>query len=456
MKTNYREALALRIIDTWLDYKSRYSGLPGYQVCIRNKGQVIFNKAYGHANLKTKRKLKTDDLFRIASQSKTFTSAAVLQLVQDGRLTLQQTVVDHLPQLRKHKDERFKKITVRDLLSNRSGIFRDGLESTFWELHKPFLNKEQLLQEVLSADLIYDPNTCTKYSNIGYALLGIVLENAMGMPYSKAMDTLVLQKLEGTHIYSDYAEDIKQVFADGHTRPFFEGKRLPLKHASANAISPATGFCASAEDTSLFFDTFLLGKGLTNKDLQQELLSMNWPVTNSSNERYGYGLGFNKISDIELMGHSGGYPGFSTQTLHPVGTDSIISFFMNTNEYIPGQALISIIKVLNKINDTFTENEAKEANVSEPLMNKWGGRIFVVSKTKGLSFPLDFWSFDSLYFSSRNGENYTCEKQNGIDNIGEILTFTKDKQGKILSAHWGASSFPLEDVFFENIKKTLM
>ena len=145
MQQNTKEKLALRIVDAWLDYQSRFTNLPGFQICIRKKGEIIFSKAYGYANLTTQRPLKTTDLFHIASHSKTFTTCAILQLVEQGKLRLDQPALDHLPELKNHKDKRFQQITIRDLLSNRSGIFRDGLDCEFWAFQKPFLSRAKIL-----------------------------------------------------------------------------------------------------------------------------------------------------------------------------------------------------------------------------------------------------------------------------------------------------------------------
>ena len=69
MKTHDKEKLALQVIDIWLDYRSRFSNLPGFQVCIRKNNHIILSKAYGYANLDTKRRQTTKDLFHIASHS---------------------------------------------------------------------------------------------------------------------------------------------------------------------------------------------------------------------------------------------------------------------------------------------------------------------------------------------------------------------------------------------------
>ncbi|MBY0502193.1 MAG: beta-lactamase family protein [Alphaproteobacteria bacterium] len=458
MKINDKEKLTLRAIHTWLDYRSRYTDLSGFQVCIRKKGRIVFSKAYGSANLITKRPLTTRDLFHIASHSKTFTSCAVLQLVEHGKLNLQQPIITYLPELRNHKDKRFKQITLRDLLSNRSGLFRDGIDCTFWDLFKPFLSKEQFLQEVLASDLIYPPNTYSKYSNIGFSLLGLILENVLCMPYENVIDKLILKKLKNAQIFPDFSEVLRPLFADGHSRPFLKGQRLPIQHFETLSMAPATGFVANAEDTSFFFDKLLLGQGLITKEMQQELLSLNWPVMNSSQERYGLGLGFNKLSNCDVIGHAGSYPGFSTLTLLWAGTDYVISFFLNTNELTPLPAIKSIIQIIQKIDETFSHTEAQTATVSGPMLHKWGGHLFILGKKKGLRLPLDSWSpCEEAFLLKRKGENvFVCNQQSGFYSPGEPIQFTEDKHKNIDSVKWGSFSLYPEEVFLEKFKKTLL
>ncbi|MBX9786465.1 MAG: beta-lactamase family protein [Alphaproteobacteria bacterium] len=458
MNINNKEKLALKVIDIWLDYRSRYSNLPGFQVCIRKGNKVFFSKAYGYANLLTKKSLTTKDLFHIASQSKTFTSCAILQLVEQGKLNLHQPALDFLPELKNHKDKRFKQITVRDLLSHRSGLFRDGIDSEFWDLQKPFPSREKLIQEVLSSNLIYAPNECTKYSNMGFSLLGLVLENALGMSFQSAMESLILKKLKNTSILTDYSDKKKGSFAEGHSRPFLEHKRLPFKHVPTFALAPATGFCGNAEETSFFFETLFLGKGLLSHEMQKELLSLNWLVKNASQERYGLGVHFDKFPDMELVGHSGSYPGFSTNTAHALGTNYVINFFLNTNEIMPMRVVRSIIQIFNKIDLTFTPEEAKQAITGGPLMNRWRGIFFVLAKKKGLYFPLENWTpgEEAMVLSSQNGEEFLCDQQIGYDSIGEKITFKKDKDGNILSAKLGSYSYVLEKTFLNKLKGTLL
>jgi len=458
MVSRVKETGALQCIDRWLGYRSRFSQLPGFQLCIRNKGQAIFNKAYGYANLSTQRALTTENLFRIASHSKTFTSCGILQLRDRGLLHLHQSVLDFIPQLAKHKDKRFKQITIRDLLSHRAGIFRDGTDSDFWDLQKPFLSKEQLLQEIMASELIFTPNECSKYSNFGFSLLGLVIEQILQVPYAQAMDSLVIQKLKETNILPDYTDNSEKSFADGHSRPLFERQSLPLKHSAARAMAPAAGFCANAADTNLFFHHFLVGKEFISGETQRELLTLNWPIKNSTFERYGLGLQFERLSDLEFIGHSGAYPGFSTYTANWVGTNYVISFFLNTNDIFTHNVIKSIVKLINLINATFTDREASSITVSDPLMNKWGGLLFVQTKTKGLCFQLDTWDLcdTTLHLSSKNGEDYFCDQQSGYQSLGEKINFKKDIHNNIVSVKWGSYMLMQEALFLDRFKTALM
>ncbi len=457
MKLNNKEKLSLKVIDTWLDYKSRYSDIPGVQTCIRKKGQLIFSKAYGLANVKTQEKLTTKHIFRMASQSKMFTSCAILQLVQEGRLSLEDKAITYLPELKKHKDKRFKEITVRDLLSHRSGLFRDGLDSDHWDLLVPFPSREKLMKEVMSTDLIYAPNEQTKYSNTGYALLGLIIENVMKQSFSKSINSLIINKLRTNQLSTDYSPEFKKDFASGHSRPFYERQRLPYKHAEADAMAPATGICGNAEDGSLFLDEMLFRKSFLTKEMQKEILSISWPVMNIPNERYGYGMFFESFKGGEVIGHAGAFPGFSTITANISGSETILSFFLNTNEHLPGTAIKSIAKILHKIDSTFTEKEADKATLSPPLMNKWGGLLFILTKTKGYTIPLDWWNpcEDALDLTSKDGKNYWAEKQSGYNSPGQSITFNKDAKGNITSVMWGTYVSMNESDFIKNSKKIL-
>ena len=120
----------LATIDRWLAYRLWYGRVPGSQVAIGVGGKLIFSRAYGYADLEQRTPMRTDHLFRIASHSKTFTATRILQLVEDGRLGLEDRLGDHL---REFAEDVIGEIVIRELLEHTSGLLRDGLDADFWQ-----------------------------------------------------------------------------------------------------------------------------------------------------------------------------------------------------------------------------------------------------------------------------------------------------------------------------------
>jgi D-alanyl-D-alanine carboxypeptidase len=103
-------AESLEFLDSWLEFRQRKLQLPGLMVAVAYKGKILFNKAYGYANLQTREKLTADHLFYIASQSKTFTATAIMQLAENRKLHIDDCAANYLPWLKTHKDKRFQKL----------------------------------------------------------------------------------------------------------------------------------------------------------------------------------------------------------------------------------------------------------------------------------------------------------------------------------------------------------
>ena len=175
---------AVGYLSSWLAYRCPYAHVTGYAVAISSRGELVLNEAFGYADLQGPVELTPAHIFRVASHSKTFTATALMQLAERGRLRLDDRAASFLPWLSGHRDRRMGEITLRQLLSHGAGITRDGSDCDFWQLAKPFPDAGQLRDEVLSATLVTEPNLALKYSNVGYSLLGMVVEEASGLSYS--------------------------------------------------------------------------------------------------------------------------------------------------------------------------------------------------------------------------------------------------------------------------------
>ena len=157
----------------------RLSELPGSVFAVAHRGELAHERAYGVADIGTGEPLTPRHRFRVASHSKTFTSAGVMKLRDQRRLRLDDPVGVHVPDL--HGS--IAGVTVAQLLAHSGGVLRDGLDAGHWLERQPFLDAAGLDAE-LARPLALAPNERFKYSNIGFGLLGKLIASVTGEPYN--------------------------------------------------------------------------------------------------------------------------------------------------------------------------------------------------------------------------------------------------------------------------------
>lgn len=457
-KISPTDAVASRIFDYWFQYCVTYSGTPGCQVCIRKAGNLVFNKAYGYADLDKKELYTTGHIGRLSSHSKILTACVMLRLQAEGALSLNDLASEHLPWLRRHPDKRVKQITLRDLLTHRAGLFGNGADGSYWELGKPFLSEKQIRDEVLRDKLVYAPNTDTKYSNIGYALLGMVAQNVTGLTYDQLVQKFILKKLRSLHLQTDYAQtNNNEKYAYGYSKKLYEGKSRAFKHVSTFGMAAAAGLCGNVENTTLLLHELYFGEKLLEANDQKELLNLCWPIKNSSTDSYGLGTAFNKTNCGLFVGHSGGFPGFTSQTRLWKGTDYIFGFISNTSESISLTAIKSIAHIYLKLQETFTKQEMPSLLVSAPMMHWWGASLYVVGKEKALWIPMNDWSIgeDAVVLLRRKDGLFESQSISGYSSVGEpVKIFIEGK--KIAAVKFGAFLALPESEFSKRSKSALI
>lgn len=326
---------SLAYVDSWLRWRLPREGVPGCVVAVALKGRVVFAEAYGHADLDSGRRLRADDVFRIASHSKSFTAAALVQLAGEGRLHLDDPVADHLGWVGDHRDGRWSAVTVRQLLCHGAGIVRDGLDSEFWQLGRPFPDRDQLRDEVLAADLVLEPNLAMKYSNFGYGLAGLVIEEVTGRSYHDHVRERLLDPLGLAATTPEPERGAPGV--TGHSRRALDGTRLTVPPVDTRALAPATGFAASAADLCRWFAALAVGgRGRLLPDTaKREMQRVHWRVERpgaDGDEDYGLGLELQRLGERRLFGHGGGFPGQITKTLVDPGAGLVVTALTNASD----------------------------------------------------------------------------------------------------------------------------
>jgi D-alanyl-D-alanine carboxypeptidase len=291
------------------------AGIPGIALEIQGPEGSTFLTA-GSASLEDERPLIPEDRFRIASVTKAFTAAVVMELVEEGTLSLDDTVGDWAPGLLAEGDS----ITVRHLLGHTSGLSDYTKNEEFFEafVAGEDLPPQQLVSFVSSEPLAFEPGTEYEYSDTDNIVLGMIVEAATGNAYEQELRSRVLEPLGLQATVLPEGTEMPQPHTEGYQyEPESEGAGEPENVTTA--VDPAAAWASGAlistsSDVSRFFGG-LLGGELVGEDTIEQMKetvagegSPSGPGTKSA----GLGIFSYELPCGEVWGHTGQFPGYQT------------------------------------------------------------------------------------------------------------------------------------------------
>ncbi|TCC43226.1 serine hydrolase domain-containing protein [Kribbella sindirgiensis] len=435
---------ALAYYDSWLAFNQRYQRVPGVQVAVYAEDAIAFSASYGLADVENDVPLTDQHLFRIASHSKTFTGTAILQLVEQGRLRLDDRASQHVTEI---VGTPVGERTVRELLAHAGGVTRDSLDANWWQLSTAFPDRDQLL-DVLRAEssAVIAENERFKYSNIGYGLLGLVVEAASGTPYNVYVQTEIVDKLGLSGLGPELDPARLNEYAAGYSALAYADTRVPIEHVDTRALASATGFFGNARDLVTYFSAHLPGDNrLLSDKSKREMQHPLWTTGADEKARYGLGLAVTKVGEREVFGHGGGYPGHITRTLVDPEQRIVVSVLTNAIDGPASQLAEGLFRLLD-LAASKDRGDGDLARFTGRFANLWGVTDFVVIGGR-------------LYATDPSGPNPAEEPQpleadgdtlrvtggNGYGSYGESYRFTFDADGAIESVH-GSSGLTLHPI----------
>lgn len=235
----------LPTFDSWIESFLDQWGIPGAGVAVALDGRLVYARGYGVADIDAQEPVKAEHRFRIASVSKPITGAAVMQLVEQGQLGLDDTAfnfLDHLePPVGSSPDPRLASITIRNLLEHSGGWDRDA---SFGPMFIPYqaaeavgapapATAETVIRYMLGQPLDFNPATDYAYSNFGYAVLGRVIEEVSGMPFEDYMQSEFLSPMGITRM------EVAETRASGRKEQ--EVRYYDLSGSTAFSVFPGDG-----------------------------------------------------------------------------------------------------------------------------------------------------------------------------------------------------------------------
>lgn len=315
--------------DSWLAFRQRYLRVPGVQAAVLVDGEVAMSTAHGVADLATGTPLTPRHVFHVASHSKTFTATVVHQLAEAGRLRLDDPVGQWLPDL---DGSPVAAVTLRALLCHGGGVVRDGRDGDFWTLHHGFPDAAGLMAVARDEGAVLPVNERFKYSNIGYSLLGLVIEAVTGRAYAEVVRDQVIDRLGLTRTAPDHDPELG-AYAAGHSGLAYAEERVAVEHVGTGAMAPATGFVSTAEELVRYAGAHLTGdERLLGDDAKRLMQRTEWRVDGPGAEalaEYALGLTVSRVGSRRLLGHGGGWPGHITRTLFDPEAGVAVSVLTN-------------------------------------------------------------------------------------------------------------------------------
>ncbi|PKH92489.1 serine hydrolase [Pseudoalteromonas sp. 78C3] len=305
--------------------------VPGMAVAIVENDKVIFAKGFGVTNLDTNKKVNKDTLFGIASNTKAFTTAALAKLVDEGKLSWDDRVIDHLPEFRLYDSYVTREMRIRDLLSHRSGLGLGQGDLMIWP------STDKSVDEILAGLQYLKPASSFRskyaYNNLMFVTAGEVVARVSGISWNDYIEKNILQPLHMDNSRAGFSRIPKSnknwatghIPMDGTLHPFFVNYLEDFRGAGAIA--------SSVSDMSQWLRTQLAGGKMPSGEqlFSEKQQAQMWHphitsmASKSAFESYhqqfrGYGLGWS-IEDyhgFKKLGHGGGILGMVSQvTLLP-------------------------------------------------------------------------------------------------------------------------------------------
>ncbi|WP_460707127.1 serine hydrolase domain-containing protein [Luteococcus sediminum] len=428
-----------------------FSHTPGVQVAIRVGDELGASFALGSSNLRTGEGLTTAHLFHIASHSKTFTATAVLQLVEAGRLRLDDAVEQWIEEL---AGSPMARVTVRELLGHQSGVNRDGSDSDYWQLDGDFPDRDGVLA-FAREQAVFEPNQHFKYSNIGYSLLGLVIEAASGQSYFDYVIEHIVDPLGLVSTGPEVPAERRSELAGAHgIRLDAADERAVIDDVPSNAEAAATGFYSTAEEVTRYLVCHSFGRDELLSDASKRLMQRRESRITRGGERF-YGLGFQmvEVNGRMLVGHSGGWPGHITQSWLDAESGLCVSVLTNTLGGPASQWATQIVRLLDRIVEAEGPGPAEVPEGIDPTSFTgrycclWGIEDIALLGTRLYVIPASSTTphEDATVLKVVDDCTLRAEPEDSYGATGEDYLFTRDAHGRVRSVRQGGmTSWPEE------------
>lgn len=298
-------------LDEFINEQIKQRNIPGLSVAVLKDGKVIRATNYGFANLELQVPTTKDTVYEIGSISKQFASEAVMLLVEDGKINLDDSIRKYLPA---NAPETWQKITVRNLLNHTSGL-KDWTEIKEFSYRREY-SAEEFIALVKDFPLLYQPKDNWSYSNTNLPLIGIIVEKASGKSFEDFVTERIIKPLNFPTIRFKHQEDVVPNRATGYewrNNKWENGEPFRPK-----VIAASGGILASATDLAKWWEAVLQARVVKQTSLEQMLMPAK--LNDGRTVAHGFAFFIDSFNGHKVIQHFGSTVG---------GFGSIVRYYPN-------------------------------------------------------------------------------------------------------------------------------
>lgn len=344
-------------LDSWLAYRARQYDFVGMSVAVMLEGEIIFSKGLGVTAVDSDQPVTPEHIFNMASQTKMIIAVLILKMVEQGKINLDDAAVTYLPWLTKHVDSRIKKVSLRHLLAHSSGLLRDGNDVNLWAV-TPAPSRARLRKIILSRKLVFAPGKGVKYSNLGYVLLGWIIEAIYAKPYGHvASDFFQETRLS---MYADYESQLRSKIPIGHGVPFNHRREPFWRRHALDDLAPVVGLYATPREMCRFVQ-MIFGRKSTvlSSESRQEMQRVQSHLKSGHDQgvEFGLGLEYRTVNRQRLFGHTGHANGHVSATFYDPTIDGVVAVATNAKDTNGATVAYGIINTMRYFSQTVSIND---------------------------------------------------------------------------------------------------
>ena len=435
---------AATLARTWLDLQRAYDEIPGMSYAVVRDQEILLSGGSGLADPAARKPATADTLYSICSVSKLFTATALMQLRDEGKLSLGDPVSKHLPWAAIPAQTDSGAVTVGNILTHSSGLPRES-DYPYWTDKFEFPTREQIRERIAAQPMLYPSDTYFQYSNLGLTLAGEIVSAAANKPYDTVVRERILQPLGMTSTWTDIPAD--KAMAIGQSAERRDGTRIALPRFTTRGIAPAAGFASTATDLAKFasWQFRVLSKGsdaVMNARTLREMHRVHF-VDPDFETYWGLGYAIRRINDTTFVGHGGSCPGFRTELLLDTTEKVGAAVLASASGVAVGKYAHVLYQIVKPANGDDAPNPTLAPYLGSFSDFPWGGETLFFSwggELASVSLPtMDPMKEMDRYRRTGDNEFRRIRKD---DTLGETTTFVLGSDGRAVSYRVHSNSFP--------------